>query len=584
MKVILSLFMVCLIAGCATEIHYSESGEMDKGDFYEAIDRLDKERNTDRKSIYNKKNSISFLLDRGLLAHYAGNYSDSSADLLESERLIEEAFTKSISSDFAASLTNDPYKSEYEGEDFENIYVNVFSALNYYHNGDIENALVEIRRMNEKLVYIRDSYEAQQGRFLEKAGNWFFGEINYYTKSALARYLGMLFWRGIGHEDDARIDAQEITAAFEESPAFYSNPLPPELIMDDRVCEELTIPVEMARINMLCFTGLSPYKVQVNGNEWKYRYLLSNPTPWENSDYQPRPFSIAPPFSGLVFRQSPVDRIEAVFDGGQTVELSLLKDIGSVTHQIFEARAARMEMIRVLKGLASLFLPHMGESLYMEFIWPLGAKFNKEKAVKKLIDKENLSVDVRMSRYLPGRAYVGGVNLLPGSHSFSINYYSGKTLLQSKRYDGIMVQKNNLNLIEDSYLKYIEIRPPLVLPADLPDYPERLPAPTDLSNTLQPAAYVENGMENKLVWNPIPGATLYYLYKQSPVDGLFYLYERYWGNSAAVFALPIISKLPGQAAPTVEFYVPSTTPSVRSGRFIVLPVGSNGFGVPSSVF
>jgi len=114
-----------------------------------------------KRPIYPEKNAVSLFLDKGLLEHYAGNYSSSSRDLENAERLIQEAFTKSITAGIASYIANDNLK-EYPGEDYEDIYLNVFNALNYYHNHNIEEAMVEIRKItmsNGKLDLLSKKYE-----------------------------------------------------------------------------------------------------------------------------------------------------------------------------------------------------------------------------------------------------------------------------------------------------------------------------------------------------------------------------------------------------------------------------------------
>jgi hypothetical protein len=61
-------------------------------------------------------------LDKGLLEHYVGNYRDSSQDLENAERLIQDTFTKSVTAGIASYIANDNTK-EYPGEDYEDIYL-----------------------------------------------------------------------------------------------------------------------------------------------------------------------------------------------------------------------------------------------------------------------------------------------------------------------------------------------------------------------------------------------------------------------------------------------------------------------------
>lgn len=554
MKLFYALLASCVIMGCASSgASYSITvpdtrGMLETNNYAAAIAQIKKERDSDSRSAYGMKNTISFLMDCGLLAHYAGDYAASNTGLQEAERLIEEAFTKSISENFTALITSDVYKAEYAGEDFENIYVNIFSALNFYRMGDIDSAQVEIRKLNVKLPWIRDNYEAQKQRLLVKAGDRLLGEETYYTNSALARYLGMLFWRGQGNEDSARIEAQEISSAYTASPGIYSNPLPPELVMRNETCDELSVPDGMARLNLLCFTGLSPHKVAVNVNKSTYR----------GSQDVYNSVVLSPPTTGLAFRNSPVDRIEAVFDDGRTASLSLLENMGKVTGQVFETRAARIRIIKELAGKLETAAGLVSGGWFLQQFMLMGAMFFSEEKIDNILAKENRQIDVRMSQYLPHSAYVGGINLSPGIHSFTVNYYSGYSLVRSRRFEGIKAEAEQLNLVQDLWLQYEETLPPMTLAAKLPDFPGRLPAPTGLSVEV---TYVG---DYKISWNAVPDAIQYYIYT-SPS-----LY-----NNSTIFSLDYVTSNTSHTIMSIGDLRPF---------FRVLAVGSDGFGIPSAEF
>jgi hypothetical protein len=218
--------------------------------------------------LYNEKKAISLFLDKGLLEHYAGNYRNSSQDLQEAERLIEEAFTKSITAEILSYIANDKTK-EYRGEDYEDIYLNVFNALNYYHDNNIEGAMVEIRKISMssgKLDMLSRKYENTN----RSAGNYVtnqFRELGFsvnpnlpqgkavnFSNSALARYLGALFYLGQGKTDDARIEFAQVDAAFKSNPGIYNFPVPKS------VAAAQNIPAGKTRLNIIAFTGLSPIK------------------------------------------------------------------------------------------------------------------------------------------------------------------------------------------------------------------------------------------------------------------------------------------------------------------------------------
>jgi uncharacterized protein YfaP (DUF2135 family) len=58
-----------------------------------------------------------------------------------------------------------------------------------------------------------------------------------------------------------------------------------------------------------------------------------------------------------------------------------------------------------------------------------------------------------MSRYLPDKAYIGGINLDPGTYQVYINYYHGNKIIFRDEHKNVVVKKNGLNLIESVKLK-----------------------------------------------------------------------------------------------------------------------------------
>jgi len=63
------------------------------------------------------------------------------------------------------------------------------------------------------------------------------------------------------------------------------------------------------------------------------------------------------------------------------------------------------------------------------------------------------SADTRMSRYLPDKAYIGGINLDPGTYSVIINYYHGNNIIAKEEFADVAVNLNALNLLESVNLK-----------------------------------------------------------------------------------------------------------------------------------
>jgi len=388
-----------------------------------------------KSSLYSNRDAVLYYLDKGMLSHYAELYADSSQLLESGERAIEAAFTKSITQGMLSYLVNDNVL-DYPGEDYEDIYVNVFGALNYYHRGMIEDAMVEIRRMNNKLANLSTRYAVFVSELQKKALDEKLENIppnpnapSKFSDSALARYLGMLFYRSLGMEDDARIDSEGLRVAFANAPAVYTYPPPSSL------SGELKIPRGMARLNVIAFSGLSPVKqsqdirIPIPGMRWA---------------------KIALPY--IKSRGSQITRIELVFDHGERINLELLEDIAAVARETFKAR----QNVVYLKSVIRAMLKAIASSALNIAAYETRNKDQEDSTLLSVFSiltqiyaEASEQADLRISRYFPARAHVAGINLEPGIYSFNVNYYgrSGKPIAVERK-NNIVVTENALNLAE----------------------------------------------------------------------------------------------------------------------------------------
>jgi hypothetical protein len=440
---VLKSSLCVLIAGitlvsCATTNHLAKvDAGVVQGDFAGSLQALEKKK----EDAYREKDMVLYYLDAGMLSHYAGYYEDSAKLLQEGERAIESAFTKSLTETVGSFILNDTTR-EYAGEDYEDVYLNIFNALNYHHRGLEEDALVEIRRMNNKLQYLSTKYgnaiSNLQKSILENSVNSV--KIPYdpetmrssFSNSALGRYLGMLFYRGRGLMDDARIDRDQVRIAFANQPSVYDFEIPASLE------EELDIAPGKARVNILSFTGLSPVK-----REETLRFSITSTT-W---------IKISLP--ALHSRPSSVARTEVVFDSGETLNLEMIENIDAIARETFKQNEgiihAKTIIRSVIKSAAAAALDigaqevnNAGLSLLMGLL-SMGSQ-----AVAEASEK----ADLRISRYFPGRAHVGGITLDPGVYSFYVYYYdSGDRLIHQERFEDLQVYAGRLNLTEVVCLK-----------------------------------------------------------------------------------------------------------------------------------
>ncbi|MFN0062386.1 MAG: COG3014 family protein [Myxococcaceae bacterium] len=133
------------------------------------------------------KDRLLYLMDRGMVLHAAQRYEESIKVLAEADRLAKELDVVSVSEEAHVLLSNERER-HYRGEDFEKLMISVLQALNYARLDKDEDALVEVRRVNERLTkMVRD-------------------EKKPYEQLAIARYLGGVLYEDQGNADSAFID------------------------------------------------------------------------------------------------------------------------------------------------------------------------------------------------------------------------------------------------------------------------------------------------------------------------------------------------------------------------------------------
>lgn len=209
------LSLVIVLSACGPNInHYRKIDEYLISQDYESALAIQRQGKQD----YSKRDRVLYYLDEGLLAHYAGHYEESNSSLQKAERIMADLYTRSVSKELATILVNDTV-NDYRGEDFEAALVNLFSALNYFQLGQLDEALVEARKVDSKLGTFNLQYPA--------------GKKNVYREDAFIRYLmGVLYTAG-GEINDAFISFRKAEYIYRKDyqPNYGVNP--PKMLIED---------------------------------------------------------------------------------------------------------------------------------------------------------------------------------------------------------------------------------------------------------------------------------------------------------------------------------------------------------------
>ena len=419
----LGLFLAVILwmASCSQDQSiYLEINKLSRSGKYGAAAKLVEKNRKD----YGDRNFVLFNLDRGILYHYAGEFKKSNQAFELAEQRIDDLYTESVSKIAVSFLINDN-TIPYRGEDFESVIINIFRALNYVQLSDVEGALVEARKVNNKLVQINRRYEE--------------GKKNIYVEDGFARMLmGVLYEMGGSRDElnDAYISNKlayrTFNGNFQENfgvgvPSLLgSNLLTTASFMGSQEVEEakgffpstalisLREKRKKAQLYFIHFAGQSPVKVEHHIRApMPDGYIVKIAFP----RYQKVPYKI----SGARVR----------VDGLAETTLELVEPLGAIAEQGLENRKTRI----ALKAIARATTKYLARKLAQKQAEERGGAGMGLLAslAGSVLTEISEQADIRSWRTLPDRILIGRLSLPPGNHSLTVEYTSGRNKVVSTR-------------------------------------------------------------------------------------------------------------------------------------------------------
>lgn len=449
------IIILFLLLGCTsirTRDAYKESllTNVENRNFPGAIQLIE---NTKEKS-FSDKDRVLYHLYRGVLLHYSKEFNDSNFHLTLAEEAIEELYTKSISRATASMLLNDNTFA-YAGEDYEDIYINIFKALNYINMKQKDSAFVEIRKVNIKLNVLEDKYKKYAKEMNKSDETKIPLEVksSQFNNSALARYLSMLLYRADNQYDDARIDKRYLEEAFTLQSHIYNFAKPD---LSSFISPKSNNP----KLNFVSFTGLAPEKYPINYRVVTLENLITVFVD-DGKEANGQQF-VFPGITGGYFfkfsvpqmreKQSNITKITVEINGKYIGDLAKIEDINRIAKETFAVKA-KMAYIRaitrtVLKGIASIATQKKIEEQTGEFGGMLA------KLGTSAITEATEAADLRSCIIFPGFVYVGDFEFTSGVYDIKVNYYNQYGMIEySELINQYEIKDNEINLIESYYLK-----------------------------------------------------------------------------------------------------------------------------------
>lgn len=204
-----------LLSACASYQHkVDEARQVFSSSPEEAVKKLEplaKEEGRDQ---------LVYILDHATALQMAGRFEESSREYIRAERVADAKDYDSISN-VTGSLLLSENMVQYKGDDFEKVLINGMNALNFLELGQLDSALVEVRRVNEKLYKLKSDGKKE------------------FNQSPLAFYLGAMIWEADRKFDDAYIAYKN---TYDVAPGYW--PLREDLV---RSAQQADRPEEVAR-------------------------------------------------------------------------------------------------------------------------------------------------------------------------------------------------------------------------------------------------------------------------------------------------------------------------------------------------
>jgi uncharacterized protein len=156
---ILSVVVCIALTGCAT--YYDKTRDTERalvgGNYDEA-----KQNILDSKFLNRKRNLLLFNLEMGKVCHLRGEFEESNHYFNEADRLMEEYRN---AAEIAVGLTVNPAMQPYQAELHERIMIHYYKALNYLRLGNMEEAIVEVRRLDLKEEAMNVAAKGKENRY-----------------------------------------------------------------------------------------------------------------------------------------------------------------------------------------------------------------------------------------------------------------------------------------------------------------------------------------------------------------------------------------------------------------------------------
>ena len=354
------------------------------------------------------RDRLLYLMEKGNLLRLAGRYGSAEPLLLEADLLSDMQRGVDLADEAGALLTSDATR-EFRGADYEKVMINYVLASCYAAQGDLEEALVECRRVGEKLTVLNDRYSQK----------------NVYRDDAFVRWLMGALFEAAGDLDDALVAYRNSLRVYEDDYSEHYGIDPPDQVVADvlRLCRVLgladleseyasryssvevpdPVPAGSGALVVVIESGWIPEKVQRDFTAYT----------------EDRVYRVALP-------AMPKKRITRhyfdVRSGSRSARAWLAEDLVEIARKNLEDQAGRDLARAVARVAAKAGVSEAGEELMEEITGEEnGCAAQGFGALLSLLGAATEQADLRGWLTLPARIHVARIVLPRGTHDVAVS-------------------------------------------------------------------------------------------------------------------------------------------------------------------
>jgi len=442
-RIALLLGTFVLVTGCAT---YSES--------FGVIERNLSARQYDaalrdiEKQSRSKTDRVLYLLNKGMVLRMKRDFSSSNQALEAAKAEMERLYAASVSENTLSFVVNDATVS-YAGDDYEQVLVHLYMALNYLELGQPNEARVEALQVDIKLREIGEKIPGDK-----------------FTEDALSRYLTGLIYEEMGEWSDAMIAYRKAYEAYKKYQVNYGMAMPDMLKHDllrlaqregladeatqyskefgmDLPQEENSAPEQGGELVFVLNNGLAPIK-----REKVVGAIAPPPSVVMNATKPHKQGTFAPPVVvniALPYYESRPNQVLSARDSvsGKQSSTQLMENIDAIARASLDSRMPAITARSIARAVA--------KGAIQESVDRAGNNRNNDPAVEllgsflvRVAAVATERADTRSWLTLPENVQLARLSLSPGSYTVTVDLLgAGEQVIATLEYPGVVISNKH---------------------------------------------------------------------------------------------------------------------------------------------